>query len=470
MEKSTKLIKNVALITIGGFASKLMSFLFMPFYTTMLTPEEYGIADLVITTVLLLSPIFTGMICESTMRFALDADKDKTQVLSISMYVNLFGLALTCIIMPIAIQYSATLSPFIFYLLLYYMSYSLFMTISYFIQGMQLVTLSAVGGIIYTATAITSNLIFLLWLKIGLEGYLLSFIISGSVSSIFLIYKASLWHYICRFSKLDKVLIKNMFRYSLPMIPNSLSWWVSNFASRYILTSFTSVYLVGIFAAANKIPSIIYILSGFFVSAWRLSVVDNWETPQGIEFCSQVYDKYFSFCILSSSLLVVVNKIIAYIFLGQEFYSAWQYMPILIIAVMFHGLCEFFGTIYTTAKKTHMLLYSSLLGAVVQIVCGWILVAKFSIWGAALSMLLSYFVTFLFRMIHSSTIIKLRVNIKKQCLQLIILIVQVYVASITVVYARYLSIVIYISLIFMNIIFIQNVWAMVMKTLKRRSL
>lgn len=466
MEKSTKLIKNVALITVGGFASRLMSFLFVPFYTTMLTPEEYGIADLVTTTVLLLFPVFTGMICESTMRFALDADKDKRQVLSISMYVSLLGLILTCIIMPIVIQYSLTLSPYILYLLLYYMSYSLFMTISYFIQGMQLVTLSAVGGIIHTATTIISNLVFLLWLRIGLEGYLLSFIISGTVSSIFLLYKAKLWHYVCSFSNLDKMLVKNMFRYSLPMIPNSLSWWVSNFASRYILTSFTSVYLVGIFAAANKIPSIIYILSGFFVSAWRLSAVDNWGTPQGIEFCSQVYDKYFSFCILSSSLLIVFNKLIAAIFLGREFYSAWQYMPILIIAVMFHGFCEFFGTIYTTAKRTHMLLYSSLLGAAVQIVCGWILVAKFSIWGAALSMLLSYFVTFLFRMLHSSTIIKLNINAKKQYLQLIALLLQAYAASIVIEYSNYLSVAVCILLMLINTAFIKDVLFVICKTLR----
>ena len=438
----------------------------MPFYTTMLTPEEYGIADLVTTTVLLLFPVFTGMICESTMRFALDADNDKRQILSISMYMNLLGLVLICVIIPIVIQYSSTLSPYIFYLLLYYMSYSLFTTISYFIQGMQLVTLSAVGGIIHTATTIISNLVFLLWLRVGLEGYLLSFIISGTISSIFLMYKAKLWHYICSFSNLDKILVKNMFCYSLPMIPNSLSWWVSNFASRYILTSFTSVYLVGIFAAANKIPSIIYILSGFFVSAWRLSAVDNWGTPQGIEFCSQVYDKYFSFCILSSSLLIAFNKFIATIFLGREFYSAWQYMPILIIAVMFHGFCEFFGTIYTTAKKTHMLLYSSLLGAAVQIVCGWILVAKFSIWGAALSMMLSYFVTFLFRMIHSSTIIRLNINAKKQYLQLIALLLQVCVASIAVEYSNYLSVAVCVLLMLINTAFIKDVLFVMCKKLR----
>ena len=121
--KSTKLIKNVTLITVGGFASRLMSFLFVPFYTTMLTPEEYGIADLVTTTVLLLFPVFTGMICESTMRFALDADNDKRQILSISMYMNLLGLVLICVIIPIVIQYSSTLSSYILYLLLYYMSY-----------------------------------------------------------------------------------------------------------------------------------------------------------------------------------------------------------------------------------------------------------------------------------------------------------------------------------------------------------
>ena len=153
-------------------------------------------------------------------------------------------------------------------------------------------------------------------------------------------------------------------------------------------------------------------------------------------------------------------------FLGREFYSAWQYMPILIIAVMFHGFCEFFGTIYTTAKKTHMLLYSSLLGAVVQIVCGWILVAKFSIWGAALSMMLSYFVTFLFRMLHSSTIIKLNINAKKQYLQLVALLLQAYVASIVIEYSNYLSVAVCVLLMLINTAFIKDVLFVMYKTLR----
>ena len=77
LSQYTKLGKNVALITLGNFASKIMSFFLIPLYTAVLTTAEYGTADLMTTTINLLSPFFTLLISESVMRFALEQGKDE---------------------------------------------------------------------------------------------------------------------------------------------------------------------------------------------------------------------------------------------------------------------------------------------------------------------------------------------------------------------------------------------------------
>ncbi len=46
MNRYKKLIKNTALITVGNFASKLLTFFLLPLYTAILTTAEYGVADL----------------------------------------------------------------------------------------------------------------------------------------------------------------------------------------------------------------------------------------------------------------------------------------------------------------------------------------------------------------------------------------------------------------------------------------
>ena len=47
MNRYKKLIKNTALITVGNFASKLLTFFLLPLYTAILTTAEYGVADLI---------------------------------------------------------------------------------------------------------------------------------------------------------------------------------------------------------------------------------------------------------------------------------------------------------------------------------------------------------------------------------------------------------------------------------------
>lgn len=60
--------KNIILFSIGGVTPKILGFLMVPFYTSMLTPADYGIADLISTTVMLLVPIFTLDIQDAVMR------------------------------------------------------------------------------------------------------------------------------------------------------------------------------------------------------------------------------------------------------------------------------------------------------------------------------------------------------------------------------------------------------------------
>ena len=70
--KYSYLSKNVLLFAIGSFAPKILTLILVPLYTSFLSTEEYGIADLMNTTILLLIPILTVDMADAVMRFALD--------------------------------------------------------------------------------------------------------------------------------------------------------------------------------------------------------------------------------------------------------------------------------------------------------------------------------------------------------------------------------------------------------------
>ena len=48
MDKYKKLISNTFIFAVGTFSSKLLVFLLMPLYTRVLTPEDYGVVNLIV--------------------------------------------------------------------------------------------------------------------------------------------------------------------------------------------------------------------------------------------------------------------------------------------------------------------------------------------------------------------------------------------------------------------------------------
>ena len=89
--KNKSLLKNIGLFTLGSFGSKILSFLLVPLYTSVLSTSEYGTVDLVISTALLLTPILLLSIFDATLRFGMDIDYKKEDVLSTSIRIAAAG-------------------------------------------------------------------------------------------------------------------------------------------------------------------------------------------------------------------------------------------------------------------------------------------------------------------------------------------------------------------------------------------
>ena len=85
ISRNKYLIKNTLLFTLGNLGSKLIVFFLIPLYTNTLSTAQYGTIDLVSTVSTVAVPIFTINICESVMRFALDKNADKEQILMVKI-------------------------------------------------------------------------------------------------------------------------------------------------------------------------------------------------------------------------------------------------------------------------------------------------------------------------------------------------------------------------------------------------
>lgn len=426
MNQWHKLGTNVFMMGIGSIGSKLIVFLMLPLYTSTLSSEEYGISDLILVTINLLIPVLTLVINEAILRFALDKEVEDNQVFTIGLIINIIGGIFLFFLIPL-LNFLPPLNLYRKYFILYYFSYVFYNFISNFMIGIGKVSMYTILNIFQTVLLTVGNIIVLVFLKLGIKGYLLVFIFSYFISTILLFLIGEGYKYIISFLKIKKLILKEMLKYSVPMIPNTLSWWINNSADKYLVTLICGVEINGIYSIAYKIPTILSIFISIFMSAWRLSATDNFGSQESENFYNEVYRKLESFIIMITAGIILTNKILAKFLYINEFYSAWKYVPILVLAFAFHGLSEFFGSIYTSAKKTTLLFYSSLSGAIINIILNLILIPICGGIGAAIATVISHLLILIIRILHSQKFVIIRIDYKNNILLLLLLLMMCFI-------------------------------------------
>lgn len=427
MTSYKKLGKDVLLMTIGSFGSKLLNLVFVPLYTAILTTEEYGVADLISTTTTLLFPFFSLIICEAMMRFALDKKNDPKQVYTIGMKISFLGIFAFLFLSPIILL--TPLKDQYGFVIAYYITYSLHHALSYFVRGINKIKTFAFAGVVQTLIVVLTNVLFLVVLKWGITGYLVSSVLGSVVSIIYMFVSAKLYKYGFQMQKTDRLLQKKMIAYAVPLIPNSASWWLADAASRFFLIAFIGTSASGLFSIANKIPHIMTTMTGIIGRAWKINSTDGFGTEESRKFFEDAFSKLTSVMLLAISMMLVVNKPLASLLFQKDFYQAWQYAPLLLFSTCMHAYAEFYGSIYTGAYKTKFLVISTGMGAIINVVLNYLLIPVLGIMGAAISVASAQTVIFLSRMIHSRSILKMRINWKRDIPCYILILIQIFIAT-----------------------------------------
>lgn len=461
-----KLLTNTGLLAIGSFASSLLGMLLTPFYTSVLSTADYGVYDLIVTTTSLLYPFATVAISEAIMRFALDKRVDRKSVYSLGLSILLIGFVAILLFSPLIKK--TAIGQYHWLFILYYVSYCIHTVTSYFVKGIENIKIYSVSGLLNSAIVISCNLFFLLFLKIGIVGFLLSSILGHSITAIFMFVSARLYKYIIPFWKIDRSLSRQMIVYSIPVIPNSISWWVANSSDKYILNQFTDISQVGIYSISYKIPTIMTTVMGFFISAWQISAVDDFGSENSQKFFSDIFRKCLSVNVMLASFLIASSKLMGAFLYADDFFEAWKYVPVLIMANVFNVLASFMGTIYTSAKKTKMLSISTILGALINIAMNFVLIPWIGAMGAAIATALSYFVMWIVRMISTKSIMRLTFNVKKVIFLIFCLIIQVCLMSVDNIFTHIGSCIIFVIILIINGNMIKEIFGMIKDFLRSK--
>lgn len=417
--RSDYLIKNTIIFTMGNLGSKLISFFLVPLYTYALTATEYGVVDLIVTVGTVAVPVLTLNISEAVMRFALDKDADKKKITQIGTGILIIGMLLGLLIFPICHSFNkiSQYSEFVYF---YVVALSMSQLYLCDLRGKELLVYYSIGNVLNTFFIAALNILFLVVLKEGIEGYLKAYIIANTLTAIYAIvvgkgYKSF------NFSEIDKGLLARMAKYSIVLIPNSFMWWIMNSSDRIMVSSMISVAANGIYAVSYKLPTLVSTLTTIFNQAWSYSAIREEGTADESEYNNKIFKVLIGILMLTGIGILTFAKPFLSVYVSKEYYIAWKYMPFLTVGCVYLTMASFMATSYTVHKDSFGYLFSGMFGAIFNIVMNFILIPLIGVYGAAIATCISYILVFVFRLFHTRKYIKYNIKNKEFLLGSIIL-------------------------------------------------
>lgn len=395
------LIKNTGFLAISSFSSRILVFLLVPFYTNILSTSEYGIYDLATTTIQLLMPILTLNVYEGVTRFLMSDKENPNTIVTLGFKYIAVGTA----IFALALWANTILYIFPFFsgyellIFLYFVSNVLYQYAVQCAKGFELVKYMGIAGVISTVVMVFTNVLFLAIWHIGLPGFFLSYILGQSIAAIYLFWKIEIIRYLKNEDDYD--LQKRLVYYSVPLILNTIGWWINNASDRYIVTWLCGVSINGIYSVSYKIPSILSTFQSIFTQSWQISAIKEYQKEGYRRFYTRMLETINLIIGIACMALILFTKVIARVLYAKDFYSAWEYVPFLLLSTVFSASAGMVGPILSAEKNTKALGTSTLFGALTNIVFNIALVSIIGAQGAAIATAISSFLIFLLRYISA---------------------------------------------------------------------
>lgn len=410
MNKKKQLAKNTIIIFMGRVCTQLISYLLLPLYTGYLNTKQYGTVDIVQTYVTLLVPIITLELEMSIFRYLIDSrghKKDTNKLISNNFYV--LGISLFIFSVLYLIITSFVTVPYRFLILFDIIVCVLSGNFLQIARGFGRTLDYSISCILTGATTIISNIILICFMGMRADGMILSMALANMICTLYLFFRLKLSSYV-NTKLIDKKLLKEMFAYSIPLIPNGISWWIVNVSDRSIILFVLGTGANGLYAISNKFPTIISSLTGVFNLSWSESAALHINSEDRDEFFSDIYNTIMKLFTAMGVGMIASMPYAFPIFINSKFNDAYPYIPFLVLGTVFNVAICLYSQVYLAKKLSKQVANTAVLGAVINVLLNVIFIKKFGLYAAALSTAISYFVMMIYRHIDLKKYINITIE------------------------------------------------------------
>lgn len=383
-ERNGELVKNSLAIGVGTMASKALSFLLVPLYSVWLSPEEYGLYDLLVSYITLGIPFVTLQLEQAVYRNCIEDQENARSYFSTSMC-----LVLPLLIIAACIVCAVTTATGLVYSLeftLYFISLTLFTVLTEYVRGNRQLRLYSLINIVAGVIIFGSSLLLVGALGLGLRGVISAYPLAYFSCCLFIL---------IRFKPiiLDSFSLRrlsSMLRYSIPLIPNNIAWWITNVSNRTVISLTIGSYFNGLFAVCSKVPTIVSMLFGVFNLAFQQTAFVSIRDDDSKEYFTKIFGQLVN--LLGSGCLAIVACVpFIYVqFIDRAYWDGMVCVPLLVAGTFLLCLAQYLGNLLLAEMRTNVIGISTILAALINVTVNFALIYQLGILAAAIASLLGY--------------------------------------------------------------------------------
>lgn len=459
MSRAVELAKNTLIIFIGRFSTQFISLLLLSIYTFCLSTQEYGTIDLIQTYIAVLVPIISLRLDTVFFRFILEERKGENNNSKIItnglLMLNILIVIFTVIYIIICNFVNIPYKIYVYINIITIVLSNVFMQI---VRGLSDNIVYSKSCILVAITNIFCTMILFYIFKVKGETVLIASSMANTICCIYILFKCKIYKYINLKEKSKKEIVK-MLKYSIPMIPDGLSWWIVSASDRIIINFFFGPTPNGIYAVSSKFSNILSSLFTIINMSWQETASMYIDDKDRDEFLSRMINNIMKITISVCILIIATMFIVFKLFIDISYIDAYKYIPILLIANIFNAISVLQGGILIAKMNTKQVAYSTVIGAAVNIILNITFVQKFGLYATSVSTLISYAIISILRQLKVKKYIKLNFEIKQYIFLALLLGITIFIYYINnIILCSVYLVIIYIIICIYNREFIKKIF------------
>lgn len=419
-DKNKELIKGTIIYAIGSFGSKILSLLIVPLYTFYILPEELGNYDLILTTINLLIPIITFQITDAAYKKIVEKFYEREEIISCTYWILIITSIISSVLCMIIGRYTIGLR-YAIYLTIMLIIQMWFSSLQRVLRALKRQKTFVIAGLLQTFCFLILIAIFVCGIKLNVDGLCISYIIAHFIAIIFMLIK-------CRELIVKKITYnkKNsyeMLKFSIPLIPNAMSWWLINSSDKYIIRLLLGASSNGIYSVSCKFPAVLQMVNSLFYSSWQDVAIREKAGEERDKFYTNTFEKYYELMFSLVLIAIPLTRAVLPFVVSEEYKSAAFYSAFIYLGMVFQGFSSFYGINYLNHNKTFGATSTSIIAAAINLIIDLILMPYIGLYAAGISTFMGFLVMWIIRVRQTKKITNIQINKKKFLIYLFVSII-----------------------------------------------